>query len=142
MKFRDYFSLRHIIFAVVLLGIMFLFAINQSNNMVKVNFEEEQIRISSSKYSMIVEYAQIASAELAELGDPGEKLNEDAYDDDLVRFGAWTNDAWGEYYVCVDPDTSNCVVLHLTDGRTFVFSRKNDAETQKIYEELLTHIAP
>ena len=139
MKFRDYFSLKHILFAVFIIGLMLIFAFCQSADMVKVSLESESIYIYSSKYTMNVEYAQIDSLELTDLLDPGEKV-EDGYDDDLVRYGTWRNDAWGEYCVCADPDTSKCVVLHLKDGRTFVFSRKDDSETTRIYEELLAAI--
>lgn len=136
MKFRDYFSLRHILFAVVVVGLMMLFAIRQSNNMVKVKLEEHALHITSSQYSMTVDYVDIASAKLETLADPGEKV-ENAYDDEILRAGIWKNEAWGEYHVCADLDTESCIVLTLEDGRIFVFNRKNNKETAKIYEELL-----
>ena len=140
MKFRDYFSLKHIIFALVLLTIMFLFAIRQSNNMVKVYFEDEHLEVVSSKYSMTVGYDEILSAELITMPHQGEKADDDAWDDDLIRTGNWINDTWGSYCVCADLDTSNCIVLHLDDGSTYVFSRKSDATNRKLFEELQTHL--
>ena len=139
MKFRDIFSLKHILFAIVLVALMMLFAINHSNNMVKVKFQEDAVRITSSEYSMTLDYADIASASLEDLFEAGQQ-KENAYDDEMLRAGVWENDAWGTYYICADLDASLCIVARLHDGRVFVFSRKNNAETQKLYDELLTHI--
>ena len=140
MKFRDIFSPKHIIFAVVIIALMLGFAVVQSNNTVKATFEDDLIYVRSSKFNMTIAYEDIDSVTLETLGDPGEKANEDAWDDDIVRYGDWINDAWGEYTACIDPDTSNCVVVHLTDGRTLVFSRKNDSTNEEIYNKLLTYI--
>ena len=139
MKFRDYFSLKHILFAISLIAVMMFFAVRQSNNMVKVYFEDTQMEVVSSKYSMAIPYDIIASAELADLAEPGEKV-ESGWDDDLLRSGKWVNDTWGEYYICADLDTSNCIVMELNDGRIFVISRKNDKTTAEIYETLLTYL--
>ena len=91
-------------------------------------------------YKMSVRYDQIISAELDALGDPGEKVL-DGFDNDIVRTGTWHNDAWGEYSVNADPDTSNCVVLTLTDGRIFVFSIKDDDTTEEHYRTLLSYLS-
>ena len=139
MKFRDFFSLKHILFALFLFVVLLPFAFFQSSNMVKVSFGADSIQATSSKYSMAIPYADIDSAELTELADPGEKL-EDGWDDDLLRAGKWHNETWGEYYICADLDTSNCIVIRHNDGRLFVFSRKNDKTTAALYEELLSHL--
>lgn len=137
MKFRDYFSVKHIIFAVVLMALMLGFAVRQSNNVVKVSFSDEAVKVTATKYSMTIAYADIESVQLmAWPEDLGEKVT-DGYDDDIVRYGTWKNEAWGEYTVCADPDTSKCIVVHINDGRTLVFSRKDDATTKEIYETLL-----
>ena len=140
MKFRDYFSLKHLIFAIILMAIMLCFAIHQSNNTVKVSFANDHVYVRSSKYGMTISYQDIDSVALEALGNPGEKADEEAWDDDIVRYGNWINDDWGKYIACIDPDTSNCIVVHISDGRTLVFSRKNDATTQEIYDTLLTYL--
>lgn len=139
MKFKDYFSLKHIIFAVVLFAVLMPFAIRDSNNQVKVSFDDTTIYTASNKYNMSVTYEQIADIELVPLAEAGEKV-EDGYDDDILRAGKWKNDTWGEYYITADLDTSNCVVMHLTDGRIFVFSCKNDDTTSSLYNQLQTHL--
>ncbi len=140
MKFRDYFDLKQIIFAVVIIAMMMCFAFAQSNNTVKVNFGQQQLEVTSSKYNLIVPYGEITAATLADMPqDPGEKV-EDGYDDDILLAGRWKNDTWGTYDVCADGDVTNCIVLTLTDGQTYVFNRKSNAETEKLYQQLLTHI--
>ena len=139
MKFKDYFSLKQILFAVLLFAILIPVALWDSNTQVKVNFGSENVNIRSDRYSMSVPFADITSTELAELADPGEKV-EDGFDDDIIRTGKWLNDTWGEYYIIADLDTTNCVVIHLEDGRTFVFSSKDNDQTTKLYEQLLTYL--
>ncbi len=135
MKFKDYFSLKHILFALALFAILIPFAIRDSNNQVKVSFDSTSIYVSSNKYNMDVSFDQIASAELTGLAEPGEKV-EDGYDDDILRAGMWKNDTWGEYYIAADLDTTNCVVMHLDDGRIFVFSSKNNETTAALFDQL------
>ena len=124
------------LFAVALFAILIPFAIRDSNNQVKVSFDDTSVYTSSNKYSLTVSYDQIDSVELAVLPEAGEKV-EDGYDDDILRAGKWINDTWGEYYITADLDTSNCVVMHLTDGRIFVFSSKDDETTQQHFDTLI-----
>lgn len=140
MKFRDYFSLKHILFAVFAVALMIPFAIRQDNNAVKINVNELQVLARTSRYQMLIDYEIIESLELAPLADPGEKLNEDSFDDDIVRYGDWKNDTWGEYSICADPDVETCIVARLNDGRIFVFNRKDTAETESIYQQILAKL--
>lgn len=139
MKFRDYFSWKNFLFATFLMAIMILFAIRQSNNMVKVSFADTEVYVSSARYSLTIPYDMIASSELTALPEPGER-GADAYDDDILRAGVWTNDVWGEYYIVADLDVMNCIVTELEDGRIFVFNRKNDASTAEDYETLQSYL--
>lgn len=132
--------LRQFVFSLVIIALLIPMAIWDSNTQVKVNFYDEDMLIKSDRYKMSVRYDQIISAELDALGDPGEKVL-DGFDNDIVRTGTWHNDAWGEYSVNADPDTSNCVVLTLTDGRIFVFSIKDDDTTEEHYRTLLSHLS-
>ena len=140
MKFRDYFSVKHILFAVGLMAVMLFFAMRQSDNVVKVYFEDTNVQVTSSKYSMSIQYADIRSAELTDLAEGGERIA-DAFDDDILRAGVWRNDTWGEYIICADLDTTNCIVVTINDGRTMVFSRKNDATNAELYQTLQTHLS-
>ena len=140
MKFKDYFSLKHFLFAVVLFALLIPFAIKDSNNAVKVSFDDTSIHTTSNKYTMTVRYDEILSAELADLAEAGEKVR-DGYDDDILRSGMWKNDTWGEYHITADLDCTNCVVMQLTDGRLFVFSRKDNATTEELYQTLQAHLS-
>ena len=130
MRFRDYFSLKHILFAIVLMGLMVLLAINQSANTVKVYFENTEVQVISAKYSLAIPYDIIQSAELVDLPFEGERVVH-AYDDDTLRAGVWNNETWGEYHIVADLDAKNCIAVRLNDGRLFVFSHKDNATTDR-----------
>ncbi len=139
MKFRDYFSLKHILFAVGLIALMLFFAIRQSNNTVKVYFSEEMVEVTSAKYSMSIRYEDIVSAQLTDLAEDGERIDY-CYDDSTLRAGIWHNDTWGDYIIVADLDTSNCILIEIEDGRTLVFSRKNDKTTIEDFETLQSYL--
>ena len=88
---------------------------------------------------MTVEYRDVTSATLIQLPEAGERVA-DAYDDNILRTGIWSNDTLGEYIIVADLDVSNCIQLTLHDGRTLVFSRKDDATTKEIYDRLSTYL--
>lgn len=140
MKFRDFFSVKHLLFALFIFAVMIPFAILQGNNTVKVTLAETQVQVKAPKYQMQIDYSFIESLELVPLADPGEKMNEESYDDDIMRFGLWKNETWGEYTVCADPDVDTCIVAYLEDGRVFVFNRKNNEETENIYQQILAKL--
>lgn len=131
-------SVRDLVFVILLFGLTVLFSMCESANLIKVNFGDEVLAIHSSDYSMNIAYTDIASMELVEspvLGTPVDGKNNDA-----LRSGVWQNDIWGEYHLCFDTDANHCIAVHLDDGRTFVFNRKDDQETKAIYDELLTYL--
>ncbi|MGN1001966.1 MAG: hypothetical protein ACI4PC_04270, partial [Oscillospiraceae bacterium] len=58
-----------------------------------------------------------------------------------LRCGQWENQVWGEYTLCIRPETDRCIVLTLTGGEVFVFNYENSSTTQSLAEmlpELLT----
>ena len=140
MRFRDYFSVKQILFSAAIVALMIIFAFIQSDNLVKVHFEDSSVQVISSRYSMDIPYADIASAELTDLADAGEEVA-NSRDDDTIRTGCWSNSVWGEYHIVADLDPTNCIVVHHKDGRIFVFNRKDNAETAKLYETLLSQLS-
>ena len=140
MKFRDYFSLKHFLFAIVLFALLIPIALWDSDTQVKVSFDNTAVYARSDRFSMTIAYDLIDTAALEPLAPSGEKLDDKAFDDDIIRTGNWVNDAWGEYTVCADPDTSVCIVAYLKDGRIFVFSQKNDEATEEAFRTLQNHL--
>lgn len=136
MRLKDLFAPRHIIFSVLIFALLIPIAIRDSNNQVKVSFDEDSIYTTSNKYNLTIPYVEIAQAELVDLAEAGEKV-QDGYDDDILRAGIWKNDVWGEYHITADLDADNCILITLKDGRLFVISRKDNATTEEIYHTLL-----
>lgn len=143
MKFWKSFSkksvLRQLVFVLVLFAILIPVAIWDSDTQVKVSFDDSYCYVQSDKYSMSILLDDIETVELTDLAEPGEKVA-DGFDNDIIRVGVWTNETWGEYIIVADLDVDNCIVLTLKDGRTLVFSRKNEETTTELYETLLTHL--
>ena len=139
MRFRDYFSLKHILFAIGLIALMLFFAFRQSNNTVKVSFGDTSLSVTSAKYTMSILYSDITDAQLTELAEPGEEVA-DSYDDDILRSGQWHNDTWGDYIIVADLDVDTCILLQISDGRTLVFSRKNNTATAEDFAKLQNYL--
>ena len=143
MKFWKSFSkkavLRQFFFVLALFALLIPIALWDSGTQVKVRFYEDEVNVKSDRYTMVVRYDLIESAELTELAEPGEKV-QDGFDNDIVVTGTWRNDVWGEYSINADPDTSVCVKMTLTDGRIFVFSCKDDVTTEDLYKTLMMHL--
>ena len=131
--------LKQLFFVLALFAVLIPLAIWDSNTQVKITFNADSVFIKSDQYSLSVPYEIIDSAELTDLAEAGEKT-EDGWDNDIIRTGKWTNSTWGEYYIVADLDASNCVVLHLNDGRVFVFNHKNNTATIKAFETLQTYL--
>ena len=132
-------ALKQLVFVLILFALLIPTALWDSNSQVKLRYHEDHFRVTSDRYDMTIYYADIVSAELTDLKEPGEDIA-DARDDKIIRVGVRKNEAWGEYIIVADMDCTNCVVLTLHDGRTLVFSHKNDKATAEAYDTLLTHL--
>ena len=137
-KFWKLVSKRDLVFGIIIFAAVIIFSFVESANKVKVEFAEDAVDIKAPKYSMNVPYDMVESIELVEIAEPGENVK--GRDDMVTRTGIWENEAWGEYYACLDLQTSQCIVIHLDDGRTFVFSRRSNEETAEIFETFRTHL--
>ena len=133
--FRSHAVIRQLLFVLVLFALLIPAAIWDSNSQVKVNFEPDMVHVKCDRYSMSIQYSDIADAELTELPEAGDPVA-DCRDDGIIRCGVWRNDTWGEYIIVADADVTNCVKLTLHDGRILVFNRKNNDSTAKDFVEL------
>ena len=142
MKFFELFknkvTLRYLIFGILLFAVTIGISFIDSADDVKVDFGAESVKIQSDKYTMTIGYADIESAELVAIPEAGTAL--EGKDTMVLRYGHWTNETWGEHYICADLDATQCIVVRITDGRIFVFSLKNDTATKDALNTLLTHI--
>ncbi len=134
-KFWQFVSRKDFIFGLIVFALAILISMKPSNK-VRFHFEEDSVDIKSTKYSMNIPYDMVESLELVSKPDMGTEI--DGYTDNIIANGLWENDAWGEYTACIEVYTDNCILVHLTDGRLFVLSRRDNEETQRVYEEFLT----
>lgn len=138
-KFRRLVSLRYLAFGIILFAVVIGIGLIESTYKVTVKFSDEAVDINSTRYYyMNIPYDMVDSIELVEMPDAGEVVN--GKYDMTVRYGQWKNDTWGEYVVCMDPDATNCIVVHLDDGRTFVFSRRNNEKTAEDFATFQSYL--
>ena len=136
-KFWQIVSKKDLIFGIIVFSLVILISFKPSNK-VRFSFAEDSVDIRSTKYSMNIPYDMVESLELVSKPDMGIEI--DGYTDNIIANGLWENEAWGEYTCCLEVYTDNCILVHLTDGRLFVLSRRDNAETQRVYEEFLTYL--
>ena len=138
-KFWKLVSRKDLVFGILLFAVVIAMTVFETYNKVKVDFSDTAVDIRTGKYSMNIPYEMVESVELTALPDAGQVM--DGADDMAARTGLWENETWGEYYICADLNSPICIVAHLEDGRTFVFSRRNEEETTRIYEMFLDQLS-
>jgi len=139
MKFWQSISTKDFGFGVILFALVIAVSLFQPSNKIIAEFGDDSVDIKSARYKMNIPYDMVESAELVDKPDMGEAI--DGNDDMILQTGLWKNDTWGEYKMCTEIATDNCIVLHLTDGQTFVISRRDNGETAKVFEEFREHIS-
>ena len=136
-KFWQVVSKKDLIFGLILFTLVILISFKPSNK-VRVQFDEHSVDIVTTKYKMNIPFDLVDSASLVDKPDLGTQL--DAYNDNIVAYGTWKNDVWGEYTACIEVATDNCIEIRLTDGRIFVISRRDNEETKRVFEEFQTYL--
>lgn len=139
MKFWQSISTKDFGFGVILFGLVVAISLFQPSNKILAEFEEDSVTVKSSRYTMNIPYDMVDSIELVDKPDMGEIV--DGKDDMILQTGLWKNETWGEYYMCTEIATDNCIVIHLEDERIFVISRRDDKETAKIFKEFQNYLS-
>lgn len=136
-KLKQMISVKDLVFGLIILALVVVFSFRPSNK-VRFTFNEDSVDVKTTKYQMNIPYDMVDHIELVTKPDLGEEV--DGYDDNVIHTGTWRNEAWGEYESCIEVATDNCIVIHLTDGRIFVVSRRDNEETALVYEEFQSHL--
>ena len=138
-KLKYLFKWRDLIFALLMVSIVLVFAFCAGEDLMEVTFGEDAVDIVTAKYSMNIPYDMVESIEIDTYSKSDEDV--DGRDDMVLRSGIWMNEKWGEYYACLDLQTENCIVVHLNDGRIFVFSHQSDKTVAEEFETFQSHLA-
>ena len=137
-KLKYLFKWRDLAFTVLLFALILTVAFCRAEDMIQVNFGEDALDVSTSRYSMNIPYEMIETVEIGTL-DKDDKIIE-GKGDVALRTGHCTNKDWGEYYGVIDLQTSKCVLIYLNDGRLFVFSHQSDEKVQSDAATLQTYL--
>ncbi len=129
-KFWQMISKKDAIFVTLMIVLAAIVGLTMPESVIEVTFGETAVDIVHEKYAMNIPYDMVESVELAEMPEPGKCI--DGLEARYYYYGVWVNEAWGEYTICSDRNASNVVLVHLKDGRLFVFSRLDNAETENL----------
>lgn len=127
-KLKYLFKWRDLSFTVLLFTLILTVAFCRAEDMIKVTFGEDALDVVTNRYSMNIPYDMIESVEIGDLDKDDEIIK--GKGDIAMRTGHCTNKEWGEYYGIIDLQTSKCVLIHLNDGRLFVFSHHSDEKVE------------
>lgn len=127
-------------FTVLLFALILTVAFCRAESMMDVTFGETAVDINTSRYNMNIPYEMVESIEIGQVDEDDDLVSGVA--DIALRTGTWTNKVWGEYSACVDVQTSKCILVHLNDGRLFVFSHESDEKVQRDFATLQSYLNP
>jgi len=138
MKFdRRIFS--NIILFVALIVVIAVLTMCESSTAIKLAYSDELMAISSKDYRINIQYTDVESLELVEAPDLGKVV--DGKNRPELKSGVWENQVWGNYHLCFNPNATNCIVVHLKDGQTYVFNYNTNEATAETYQEFQIHIS-
>ena len=137
-KLKYLFKWRDVAFTALVFAIILTMAFCKGENLMDVTFGEEAVDVVTAKYTLNIPYDMIESVEVATYFDEDERIN--GKTDITLRTGVWKNESWGEYYACIDLQTSKCILVHLNDGRLFVFSHKSDEKVESDFATLQSYL--
>ena len=132
-KLKYLFKWRDLAFTVLLFALILTVAFCRAEDMIKVTYGADALDVVTSRYSLNVPYEMIESVEVGDLDKDDEIIQ--GKGDIALRTGHCRNKDWGEYYGVIDLQTSKAVLIHLNDGRLFVFSHQSD---EKVLEDAQT----
>ena len=132
-KLKYLFKWRDLAFTVLLFALILTVAFCRAEDMIQVTYDEDALNVVTIRYSLNVPYEMIESVEVGDLDKDDEIIQ--GKGDIALRTGHCRNKDWGEYYGVIDLQTRTAVLIHLNDGRLFVFSHQSD---EKVLEDAQT----
>ena len=139
-KLKYLFRWRDVLFALLIIAVAIGMAFCTAGNVMEVTFGEAAVDVVTAKYTMNIPYDMVESIEIAEYSEDDEII--DGKNDITLRTGIWKNESWGEYYACLDLQTDTCILVHLNDGRLFVFSHKSDEKVASDFAIFQSYLNP
>lgn len=137
-KMKSLFSVKDLVFTLLLFAIIISIAFCKAETLIDITFGDEAVDVVSPQFTMNIPYNIVESIEMAEISEEDDMVRGTA--DIAIRTGVWNSDVWGEYSACVDLQGTECIVVHLNDGRIFVFSDSGDAKTAEAFAQFQSHL--
>lgn len=130
---------KNYIWIVIVLVAFTLFSFLRGGSGISPDFQEDSLTIHGpNKFSITVQYDQIAHMELVELSDPGNMLS--GGENRSCRWGTWERDDWGSYFLCALKKVDTAISITTLEGERVVFNYQDRDTTESIldmFHELL-----
>lgn len=133
---KRYSSWRTILLWLVVIAAMAFFM--HPRRAVDMDGNDDSLTLSSaSGYEVTIRYDRVESVELRDSFDFGMLI--DGIDAKKEKSGAWRNDEFGDYRLCVDARISSVIVL-TGDDSVMVVNYGSEKSTESLYDALLRRL--
>lgn len=105
-----------------------------------IDIGETSLSLSHNEFQTSINYEDIRSIELVEVGDFGTAAGGGA--NRACRWGTWTSERWGRYTQYTVTNTDHCVLITLVSGECVLISLEGKESTvtlgETLYEMLIS----
>ncbi len=131
------FSKKRVVLVSVIIAVVLIFTLVLINTGdIVFNCGDTAVEINADYWDdIVVEYSEIDSITLRNDVDFGLKMN--GFDSLRLMLGTFTNDEFGRYTRFTYRKSDLCIVIE-DDGNILVLGGKDDAETRRIYDEIIS----
>ena len=131
-------QVRNLLLLVIVIAVFCVFQMGRGSGVHSLQFDNENksmmLIAPGGKTSVAIKYEDIKSVSEAASLDLGTCI--DGIDTKKCRFGTWSNDAYGEYTLCISPKIKDYIVLETVHGIVVLNFESKDS-TQHLYPALL-----
>ena len=118
---------------IVLILVLVLFYVFSGGSVgISLDFGENELTLSASNYDWLIPYDEIESLELTKLPDKGALI--EGIEKRTLCCGTWKNDTFGEYTLCIDPRSENCIIIRMKSGGVYVLNYENSDSTKQLHQ--------
>ena len=129
-----------ILLTILLIAVLAIAFWGKDSKQVSLEFREDDMILSAPEedaFRVTIAYKDVSSMELLTELVPGVCLS--GTDSDIHKTGRWSNEAYGDYTLCISPGIPACIVLDTADG-IVVFNYESSDTTIQLFDALTEHI--
>lgn len=125
--------IRTIITLILIAAFLISYTFFQKDNCIRMKINGPELTMFFKDFSASLSFEDVVSVELVSDVDTGTAVN--GGQTRRYCYGQWTNDLWENYYLYIDADVSDMIVIK-TQSDTYVVNYENDETTSQFCEAL------